>query len=203
MIENTSNRDALLHLAGMMGGQDRYITEMESAGQRELVHSDRLPTEANPSDADFEAVGFTFGAVDPGDDLFRPATLPGGWKREGSDHAMWSYILDRHGRRRVSVFYKAAFYDRRAFMRLDTPAGYLHNVLYDNRTPVLDDEWLTREVVVRELEQIRDSELREAEQSDEYAAETGRDNTAFWTKRASEHRAEAAKANRMIEAIAP
>jgi predicted secreted protein len=30
---------------------------------------------------------------------------------------MWSYIVDDEGTQRVAIFYKAAFYDRDAFMR--------------------------------------------------------------------------------------
>lgn len=115
-IEDTTGRDPLIHIAGMWDGDaavTRYIEEMEAAGQQQLLHSDRLPTNAH---GDFEALGFTFGDPDPNDPLFRPATLPAGWTREGSDHAMHSYLLDERGIRRVDVFYKAAFYDRRADM---------------------------------------------------------------------------------------
>jgi hypothetical protein len=120
MIENTGQRDDMLHLLGAMSdGASGYITGMEADGQRQLVNSDRLPTQVSfGSDADFEALGFVFGEPDRNDPLFRSATLPDGWKREGSDHSMWSYIVDEQGRRRVSIFYKAAFYDRDAFMSL-------------------------------------------------------------------------------------
>lgn len=118
-IEDTSKRDPLIHLAGAMGGMDQYVPEMESAGQRQLVNSDRLPTESNCDDELLD-LGFTFEEPDPDDPLFRAATLPAGWSREVSDHAMWSYLLDEVGRRRVAIFYKAAFYDRRAFMRLES-----------------------------------------------------------------------------------
>lgn len=120
--EDTSARDPLLHLAGSWDDPSRYITDMESAGQRQLLHSDRLPTEGS-EDPQFIELGFVFGEPDPNDPLFRPATLPDGWKREGSDHAMWSYILDERGISRVGIFYKAAFYDRRAAMHLERP-GY-------------------------------------------------------------------------------
>ncbi|MFI5934745.1 hypothetical protein [Actinoplanes sp. NPDC051494] len=119
MIENTSKRGPLLHLAGSLGGPGRYIEEMESSGQTQLVNSDRLPTRINHgAQADFEAVGFVFGDIDKRDPLFRQVTLPAGWKRQGSDHAMWSYIVDKQGSKRVAIFYKAAFYDRDAFMSL-------------------------------------------------------------------------------------
>ncbi len=98
------------------------IEAQEKAGQQELVQSDKLPTEIlYSSQEDFEALGFVFGEEVKGDPLFRHATLPEGWKREASDHDMWSYIVDENGVRRVSIFYKAAFYDRGAHMSLDTP----------------------------------------------------------------------------------
>ncbi len=97
---------------------DSFIERQERAGQRQLITSDRLPSQIMGDRAEFEALGFVFGDPDPDDPLFMPATLPPGWKREGSDHAMWSYLADQHGQRRVAIFYKAAFYDRRAFMRL-------------------------------------------------------------------------------------
>lgn len=118
-IENTSNRDALTHLVGAWGDPSRYIHEQEAAGQRQIVGSQMLPAELNRgTQAEFEALGFVFGAIDSADALFRQMTLPDGWRKEGSDHDMWSYVLDENGNRRVSVFYKASFYDRRAFMSL-------------------------------------------------------------------------------------
>ena len=117
-IENTSKRDPLLHPLGAMSeGSSDYITRLEADGQQQLVNSDRLPVNSD-GDAAYLDLGFTFGEPDPSDPLFRPATLPQGWRREGSDHSMWSYIVDETGRKRVAIFYKAAFYDRDAFMRL-------------------------------------------------------------------------------------
>lgn len=118
MIENTSSRPSELHYVGMLGGTEEYITGMESAGQRQLVNSTQLPAEMRPSREAFEALGFVFGEPTPGDPLFVEATLPTGWKKRGSDHAMWSYIDDENGIERVGVFYKAAYYDRKADMHL-------------------------------------------------------------------------------------
>lgn len=117
-VENTTKRAPEAHLLGMMvEGQSGYIEGMEADGQRQLVNSDVLPRCQNADDVRrMEELGFTFG--EPTDDLFRHATLPAGWQREGSGHAMWSYIVDERGLQRVAIFYKAAFYDRDAFMRL-------------------------------------------------------------------------------------
>lgn len=98
-------------------GSSNAIEASEARGQRELVASSVLPRQFNwCTREEFEALGFVFGEDVADDPLFRNATLPDGWRREGSDHAMWSYLLDQHGRRRVGVFYKAAFYDRKAHM---------------------------------------------------------------------------------------
>jgi hypothetical protein len=90
----------------------------ERAGQRELVNSSVLPVEMSPSREAFERLGFRFGEQVDGDPLFIHVELPAGWTRAGTDHAMWSDVVDQKGRRRVAVFYKAAFYDRRANMSL-------------------------------------------------------------------------------------
>ena len=65
----------------------------------------------------WKAMGVEFGdAVDP---LFRTAVLPHGWKLKPTDHAMWSKLVDERGRTRASMFYKAAFYDRDAFIHFE------------------------------------------------------------------------------------
>lgn len=149
-IENTQDPSSI-ELTGMLllatGDTGAVIGAQERAGQAQLVHSDRLPTDIHGDRADFEAIGFTFGEPDDRDPMFAPATLPEGWKREGSDHAMWSYIVDQLGRRRASIFYKAAFYDRSAHMSLTTVYGYVGDCAYDNKPIVTDEEWATREAV--------------------------------------------------------
>jgi hypothetical protein len=158
--ENTSQRDPLLHLLGSLAdGSGGYIERMEADGQRQLVNSDRLPaTGRTGCDADeaFLALGFEFGDPDPADPLFRPATLPPGWARQASDHSMWSYIVDEHGRRRVAIFYKAAFYDRDAFMRLETVRSYAMRLVDDASSPIFDDVWCTREAFATALADIRE-----------------------------------------------
>ena len=88
------------------------IEAQEKAGQQALVASTDMPKDMSPDRAAFEALGFTFG--EPVDDLFLKATLPAGWTKAATSHSMHSDIMDEKGRRRVSVFYKAAFYDRSA-----------------------------------------------------------------------------------------
>lgn len=62
-------------------------------------------------------LGFVFG--EPVDDLFIAVTFPAGWKKVATEHSMWSDLVDPQGRKRGGIFYKAAFYDRKASMHLD------------------------------------------------------------------------------------
>lgn len=152
--EDTSKREPLVHLAGMLGGgsaQDgvsRYIEEQEAAGQREVVNSTVLPRDMRglgrawgaEARAEFEALGFVFGDVV--DDLFVNVTLPAGWTREGSDHAMWSHVVDERGVKRVAVFYKAAFYDRSAHCSLSNPgSAAVTATIYGDGPVTLPEQW--------------------------------------------------------------
>lgn len=171
-IENTAGRDPLLHLLGGLGGMDDYIGGMERQGQQQLVHSDRLPTEVHGgTDEDFIALGFSFGAPDAGDAMFRPATLPDGWKRQGSEHSMWSHVIDANGRKRVSIFYKAAFYDRKAYMRLNSPNSDLSELLWGDLKALPVDDWTPRELWIDLLAKEQDRLLKEAEERDSYYPE--------------------------------
>lgn len=54
------------------------------------------------------------------DDLFWNVSLPNGWEVRATDHTMWNELVDSKGRKRASFFYKAAFYDRSAFINFET-----------------------------------------------------------------------------------
>lgn len=90
------------------------IERQEAQGQRDLVASSRLPKEIRGATREeiTAATGIVFGA--DADDLFVNVTLPPGWKLQATEHNMHSDLLDDQGRKRAGVFYKAAFYDRRA-----------------------------------------------------------------------------------------
>lgn len=188
------------------GNNTGAIERMEAAGQRELVNSDRLPSKMGDQ-AEYEALGFTFGPVDESDPLFRPATLPPGWRREGSDHAMWSYLHDEHGRQRVGIFYKAAFYDRRADMHLISLDWYVTQAVeYDGPALIFDDTWATREAVLAAMRESRDYLLKEAGEFREYAAdERSRDekNRAGCAEIAAEKEEKAAKYEAAMKALGP
>jgi hypothetical protein len=120
----------------------RRIEESEKRGQQELVASDLFPTQLHDPREHFEELGFVFGDVVADDPIFQHCTLPPGWRREGGDHAMWSDIVDEQGRKRVEVFYKAAFCDRHAFARL--AIRFVMNV-EDDTLPWDDQRWLVRD----------------------------------------------------------
>jgi len=139
------------------GSTGNAIIAMERAGQSSFVNSDTLPVDMSDETRQaLEAAGVIFGDRVPGDDLFVYVTLPEGWTRRGTTHDMHSDLLDEKGRKRASVFYKAAFYDRRAHMRLTSPQDYLCGCLDDGTMPVLDDAWLTADVVAQELATMPD-----------------------------------------------
>ena len=142
--------EALLFLGtALSGGPAAAIEAQEAAGQREMVNSTVIPTKVlHSTEKDLTDLGFTLGPVVEGDPMFREATLPDGWKREGSNHSMWSYIVDQLGRRRCSIFYKAAFYDRDAHISATSVDGYVYECFYNDTLPVLDDEWASREAVL-------------------------------------------------------
>ncbi len=103
-----------LAAASGSGGADQFIEEQEKNGQAELVHSDTIPSDMRGCRELMEQLGFQFGDRVKGDPLFMYATLPEGWGKKGTDHSMWSHIVDKQGRPRFAIFYKAAFYDRAA-----------------------------------------------------------------------------------------
>lgn len=202
-IRNTSNFDEVDRLVFLVDGwstQPRFIEEQEAAGQRQLVASEQLPTEMHGgTQADFEALGFVFGDVTPGDPLFRAATLPAGWRKRAMDHAMGSEILDELGRQRVSIFYKAAFYDRRADMSLVSTNGYVWRAVDARRNLILDDTWLTVAVAVDELRKVAARALNDGAEAERFARTAS--DAKYWHDRAAEHMQAKAFAEALVAQI--
>lgn len=113
----------------MTEGTPDAITGQEAQGQRSFAESDTLPANIRggrgETDAEarerLEAMGVRIGPAVEGDDLFVYADLPDGWERRPTEHSMWSDLVDGGGRKVASIFYKAAFYDRDAFLDLSAP----------------------------------------------------------------------------------
>ncbi len=103
--------------------QPNGIERQEAREQALMVANIRLPKEYSGDYKDslttrsiFETLGIK--VLGGADDLFWNVELPEGWKLVPTDHSMWSKLVDPEGRERISVFYKGAFYDRRAYISL-------------------------------------------------------------------------------------
>lgn len=113
-------------VASIPGG----IEAQEKMGQFEQSIKSTLPKDLDrPS---FEKMGFVFG--EPADDLFVNVTFPPGWSKKPTDHSMWSDIVDDQGKKRGGIFYKAAFYDRKADVNFLSRYNYTRYAPTDSDT---------------------------------------------------------------------
>ncbi|KKN69110.1 hypothetical protein LCGC14_0443990 [marine sediment metagenome] len=112
----------------MAVGANETVLAQEQQGQIELVSSIMLPTKGAEQ---LEKIGCVLGPINEKDPLFREVTLPEGWKKERTDHSLYSKIVDAQGNERATVFYKAAHYDRDAFCFAQR--RFHHNTLYPAR----------------------------------------------------------------------
>lgn len=111
-VRNTSADDPLINLMSTLG--EGGIERQEKLGQTQLAKSSQLPTEGLASIA--AEHGITVKGETKGDPMFSDVELPEGWSIQPTDHSMWSNLVDDNGMVIAGIFYKAAFYDRRAFI---------------------------------------------------------------------------------------
>lgn len=105
------------HPEWLMGSNPDAIEDQERRGQMLLIKSTQLPTDIRGDGKQvLERLGIKFSKPDKADPLFCDAQLPKGWEKKSTDHSMWSVLIDGQGNEIASIFYKAAFYDRSAFM---------------------------------------------------------------------------------------
>lgn len=126
--KKTVNIDPKQKLAeALIFGVSGMIERDEALGQASLVNSTNLPIKG-----DWKTLQ-RWGVIqgEAVDDLFCAATLPTGWQLKATDHSMWSNLVDARGLVRGSVFYKAAFYDRDAFVRCTNQRFVAGDALYD------------------------------------------------------------------------
>mgnify|MGYP001606995066 CR=1 FL=1 len=108
----------------LVRGTSNAILGQEAQGQRSFVNSETLPTDNRGAKAILETFGVKFLGIVESDPMFQYVELPEGWKKVATDHSMWSDLVDEQGRKRASIFYKAAFYDRSAHMSLNRRYNY-------------------------------------------------------------------------------
>lgn len=146
-----------LALASVMG-PGAALQHMEQQGLEENRREETLPSAMSDDRATFEKMGIVFHEKVPGDPMFTKVTLPPGWRKEHTGHSMYLDLLDEQGRKRASIFYKSAFYDRSARMsacrRYSVAANY-GDKDYETfaRAAVRDGEteiWTTERVEITE-----------------------------------------------------
>lgn len=115
-VRNTSKSE--IHPEWLMGGNPDAIEDQEARGQEELCNSSQLPRTDGYKDVrgDYERLGIKVIGKTKDNDLFYDVVLPEGWKINPTEHSMWSDLVDDKGEKVAGVFYKAAFYDRRAIV---------------------------------------------------------------------------------------
>lgn len=124
-MKKATNTAKAPHVEWLSGVNPNAIENQEAEGQKELVASQQLPRKCNnPRGANaseiYSKMGIKVFTSSKGDDLFIGVKLPVGWRKEATDHSMWNKLIDDKGRCRASFFYKAAFYDRDAFISFET-----------------------------------------------------------------------------------
>lgn len=175
-IENTSTRHPLIHAMGLMGGSDDYIYGMEAAGQRQVVASDYLPTQGDWETV--EALGVVRGEVKAGDEMFTHVRLPPGWTRAGTDHSMHSEVRDERGVKRISIFYKAAFYDRRAdFYVVNIGREIASHMEYSENDLALPEYWGV--LTDKEKQQAKEAVSHDLRHTSEHVSSYG-DRDGHW-----------------------
>lgn len=121
MKDSDPKLQSLMHLAVVASGSDTYEASniVENIGQQELKNHSVLPIKGDWETLELWGVK----KLDAHDNLFCGCILPAGWRKEtNSDY--WTVLLDDRGRKRASIFYKSAFWDREAHFSVSFPIYY-------------------------------------------------------------------------------
>lgn len=113
-----NNYEMVDMLLRMMSSEENVLQNIEAEGQQELIRSTKFPKDMHPEKSVWEELGFKFKNI-PDDDLLYEGILPNGWNIQGTEHPMWTEIIDKDNNIRGTMFYKASPYDRKAFMSLN------------------------------------------------------------------------------------
>lgn len=140
-VENTSQRDPMLHLLGAMDeGPSGYIENMEAAGGQQFTADAELMPARSPWR---ELVALGFAEPEPTDDeLFVRTRLPKGWTKRALDDPRGGEVLDERGLPRVGTFVKNAWYDRKADCHLFAAGDHLATKhIYGDEAPARPAQW--------------------------------------------------------------
>lgn len=96
------------------GDCSRAVESQEASGQRQLVAAEQLPTDGLDATKCAEC-GITIKGPTAGDPMFTDVEFPDGITKRATEHPVWSELV-RGDDVIATMFYKAAFYDRRAFI---------------------------------------------------------------------------------------
>lgn len=128
-----SQLEGMLAVASAMGSDNASegVETVQNDEQSRVRNSSRLPRDMRPSQAAFEALGFTF--TDIGDSVLFEATLPEGWstQEDPGSSILWENLVDDKGRVRGKYCYKGACYDRYGRMSLSCR----YHLTYQNTDP--------------------------------------------------------------------
>ena len=79
-----------------------------------IARTTGFPNRGQDSKEALEGLGFT--GIQKADDLFYEVQAPDGWTK--TTQGYWTTINDETGKKRLSQFYKGAWYDRDAFVSI-------------------------------------------------------------------------------------
>jgi hypothetical protein len=84
------------------GNAEGVVERQEARGQASFCKSEDIPVEYSPgsgfNDETLIKMGIELGEPYEDDPIFRLCKLPEGWSKRGSNHSMWSCLLDDKGR---------------------------------------------------------------------------------------------------------
>jgi hypothetical protein len=111
VIENTSGQKP--GFITVFGCDPGTIERQEKEGQQQLINSSQLPKRGIEN----VCKEITIKGDSKDDPLFVDVKLPAEWKIIETDSSFWSKLIDEKGITKANIFYKATFYDRRAFIQ--------------------------------------------------------------------------------------
>lgn len=115
MIKNTSMTP---NPEWLFGGNPNAIPNQEKEGQKQLISSSQLPKKGLDKEI-CNSLGIKIIGESKDDNLFMDIQLPDGFKLRATSHDMWSELLNENGDIVAKIFYKAAFYDRKATIHFE------------------------------------------------------------------------------------